>query len=257
MTKASVIAIFLSISFLISFSFNSNSFNLVSNNDSPHPNTTVPDRSPVKPTWKSMYESLDLKSKGLSEKAFALAYFGFNHLDFSKPILAIADFSQSSTKKRLYIIDLIAGKILFNTYVAHGRNSGDEFAKKFSNRNESYQSSLGFYRTLSTYQGKHGLSLKMQGLEKGINDNALTRAIVLHGAEYVSETFIKNTGRLGRSLGCPAVSMADHKKVIALLNDGAGFFIYSNDNQYQQASSFNSDSELNTNDLTKAYTASK
>ena len=126
MIRAFVIAIFLSASLLISFGFKTNSLDLEGSKTTSQHITTVLDSTLVKPYWKNLYESLDLKSKGLSEKAFALAYFGFNHLDFSKPILAIADFSQSSTKKRLYIIDLIDGKILFNTYFSHGRNSGDE-----------------------------------------------------------------------------------------------------------------------------------
>ncbi len=247
MSKASIIALVLSVSLFISLGFKTNSVGVISVETNADTLETTIDSTLLKPHWKTVYESLDLKSKGLSEKAFAYAWYGFNHLNFSKPILAIADFSQSSTKKRLYILDLVAGKILLNTYVAHGRNSGDEYANRFSNRNESYQSSLGFYRTLGTYQGKHGLSLKMEGLEKGINDKALERAIVLHGADYVSETFIKNTGRLGRSLGCPAVSMADYKNVIGLLNNGAGFFIYSPDNQYQESSKFVSAFEHSSN----------
>jgi hypothetical protein len=157
-------------------------------------------------------------------------------MKLDNPIMAIADFTQSSRNKRLYVIDLIKRKVLLNTYVAHGRNSGQEFAERFSNDNASYQSSLGFYKTLGTYQGKHGLSLRLEGLEKGINDRALERAIVMHGADYVSESFIKNTGRLGRSQGCPAVSVADSKTLINLMHNGAGLFIYSASQKYFQAS---------------------
>ncbi|MCF0073610.1 murein L,D-transpeptidase catalytic domain family protein [Dyadobacter sp. CY261] len=189
------------------------------------------------PEWISLYDSLGLKKQGLSERAFYCAWFGFHKVKLSNPIMAIADFTQSSRNKRLYVIDFLKKKVLFNTYVAHGRNSGNEFAERFSNANSSYQSSLGFYKTLGTYQGKHGLSLKLEGLEKGINDRALERAIVMHGADYVSEAFIKNTGRLGRSLGCPAVSIADSKKLINLLYNGAGLFIYSGDQHYIKASS--------------------
>ncbi len=189
-----------------------------------------------KEEWVSLYDSLDLEKQGLSETAFRYAWYGFHKLNLRNPILAIADFSQSSCKKRLYVIDLLRKKLLFNTYVAHGRNSGQEYARSFSNNNESYQSSLGFYRTLGTYQGKHGLSLKLEGLEKGINDRALERAIVMHGADYVSEDFIKNTGRLGRSLGCPAVSIADSRKLINMLYNGAGLFIYSIDQKYLKKS---------------------
>jgi hypothetical protein len=184
----------------------------------------------------SLYDSLQLGKAGLSWEAFRYAWLGFQEGGFSKPILAIADFSQSSRNKRLYVIDFQKHKVLLNTYVAHGRNSGNEYANKFSNLNSSYQSSLGFYRALGTYQGKHGLSLRLEGLEKNINDQALARAIVMHGADYVSEAFIRQTGRLGRSLGCPAVSNADHKPLIELLRDGAGLFLYYPDATYLRSS---------------------
>jgi hypothetical protein len=187
--------------------------------------------------WISLYDSLSLQNQGLSQAAFRYAWYGFKKMNLKNPVMAIADFTQSSGKKRLYVIDLIRKKVLFHTYVAHGRNSGQEYAERFSNENASFQSSLGFYRTLGTYQGKHGLSLKLQGVEKGINDRALERAIVMHGAEYVSEDFIRNTGRLGRSLGCPAVSIADSRKLINMLYNGAGLFIYSSDQKYFKESS--------------------
>lgn len=187
-------------------------------------------------TGQKLYDSLQLNESGLSWEAFQYAWIGFKEAGFVKPIMAIADFSQSSRNKRLYVIDFQNQKILLNTYVAHGRNSGEEFARKFSNTNSSYQSSLGFYRALGTYQGKHGLSLRLQGLEKNINDLAQQRAIVMHGADYVSEEFIRQTGRLGRSLGCPAVSNADHKSLIELLKNGAGIFLYSPDATYLSSS---------------------
>lgn len=190
----------------------------------------------ARPEWISLYDSLGLKKQGLSERAFQCAWFGFQKMKLDNPILAICDFTQSSRNKRLYVIDLIKKKLLYHTYVAHGRNSGNEFAEHFSNANSSYQSSLGFYKTLGTYQGKHGLSLRLEGLEKGINDRALERAIVMHGADYVSEAFIRNTGRLGRSLGCPAVSIEDSKKLIGMLYNGAGLFIYSGDQHYLEKS---------------------
>jgi len=180
----------------------------------------------------NLYDSLKLAAAGLSKEAFRFAWFGFQEAGFAKPILAIADFSQSSRQKRLYVIDFENQKVLLHTYVAHGRNSGQEYASKFSNVNSSYQSSLGFYRALGTYQGKHGLSLRLQGLEKNINDQAFDRAIVMHGADYVSESFIRQTGRLGRSLGCPAVSQAEHQQLIKLLHNGAGLFLYYPDAHY-------------------------
>lgn len=183
-------------------------------------------------TCSNLYDSLDLAAAGLSKEAFRYAWFGFQNAGFTKSILAIADFSQSSRNKRLYVIDFSNQKVLLNTYVAHGRNSGQEYASKFSNINSSYQSSLGFYKGLGTYQGKHGLSLRLQGLEKNINDQAFERAIVMHGADYVSEDFIRQTGRLGRSLGCPAVSQAEHQQLIKMLQNGAGLFLYYPDAQY-------------------------
>lgn len=197
---------------------------------------TTPKNSPENLEWAALYESLELSKLGLSKETFRYALAGFQKMNLRKPIIAIADFSQSSCKKRLYVIDLSTKKILLNTHVAHGRNSGNEYAKQFSNVNSSYQSSLGFYRTLGTYQGKHGLSLRLEGLEKGINDQALQRAIVMHGADYVSEDFIRRTGRLGRSLGCPAISMADHQNLIGLLNGGAGLFLYYPDAKYLSTS---------------------
>lgn len=186
--------------------------------------------------WVSLYDSLQLETLGLSPEAFHYAWYGFQRMKLQQPIIAIADFSQSSRNKRLYVIDLLKKQVVYNTYVAHGRNSGQEFATHFSNANSSYQSSLGFYRTLGTYQGKHGLSLKLEGLEKGINDQVYNRAIVMHGADYVSESFIKQTGRLGRSQGCPAVSYADHKILINLLKGGSGMFLYSPDETYLKKS---------------------
>lgn len=179
-----------------------------------------------------LYDSLQLRELGLSKEAFRYAWFGFQQANFEKPILAIADFSQSANNKRLYVIDFAENKLIYHTYVAHGRNSGQEYARKFSNVTSSYQSSLGFYRALSTYQGKHGLSLKLEGLERNINDRAFDRAIVMHGADYVSEDFIRQHGRLGRSLGCPAVPVEDHQKVISLLNGGAALFLYYPDAAY-------------------------
>lgn len=146
--------------------------------------------------------------------------------------------SQPSVNKRLYVIDLVKRQLLYHTYVAHGRNSGDLYADKFSNEISSYQSSLGFYQTLGTYQGKHGLSLKLQGLESGFNTNALSRAVVMHGADYVSEDFIKKIGRLGRSFGCPAIPYNVHKAIIETIKNGACLFVYSPNKQYLQKSSF-------------------
>jgi hypothetical protein len=144
----------------------------------------------------SVYDSLHLGSIGLTQQAFEYAYKGFNYLkDAGKiendGILSIVDFSKPSSQKRLFVIDLTNAKVLFNTYVAHGMNSGKAFARRFSNSMNSLQSSLGFYETENTYNGKNGYSLHLVGLEKGINDNAYRREIVMHGADYVNEGMIK------------------------------------------------------------------
>ncbi len=146
--------------------------------------------------------------------------------------LSIIDFSLPSTKERLWIFDLEEGNLLHHSLVSHGRNSGDLMAKKFSNINSSFMSSLGFYVTGETYQGKHGYSLRLDGVEKGFNDLARERAIVIHGADYANRDFVKNTGRLGRSLGCPALPMDIYKEVINTIKDGSCLFIYGNDADY-------------------------
>lgn len=143
-----------------------------------------------------------------------------------KDILTIVDFSLSSNTKRLWVIDLATNTILYNSLVAHGRNTGEEFAKSFSNSNSSYKSSLGFYATGEIYNGKHGMSLKLDGLEKGINDNARERGVVMHSANYVSNSFIKCNKRLGRSQGCPAIPEEILKGVVNTIKNKSCLFIY-------------------------------
>jgi hypothetical protein len=189
-------------------------------------------------TYATVFDDLKLETRGLSRSVFDYALRGMRKMTDAKPVLSIVDMSQPSNRKRLYVIDLVSRKLLFNTYVAHGRNSGVLLAEKFSNTNSSYQSSLGFYKTLNTYQGKHGLSLQLQGLENGFNNNAFSRAIVMHGANYVCEDIIRNTGRLGRSQGCPAVSNAESKPIIQAIKGGSCLFIYYPDPTYLKASTF-------------------
>lgn len=141
-------------------------------------------------------------------------------------ILTLVDFSLSSNEKRLWVIDLSSNMVLLQTLVAHGRNTGEEFANNFSNAPESFKSSLGFYVTGEVYNGKHGISLKLDGLEKGLNDNARNRAVVLHGADYVSESFIKNHKRLGRSQGCPAVPVQFASEIIEMIKGQSCLYIY-------------------------------
>ena len=163
-------------------------------------------------------------------ESFSQALKGFYSLKdkgfFQKDFLTIIDFSLSSRVKRLWIIDMVQNKIILNSLVAHGKNSGEDYADQFSNTNESNKSSLGFYATGEVYQGKHGLSLKLDGLEKGVNDNARQRAIVIHGADYVSDNFLKNHNRLGKSHGCPAVPMELCKKIIETIKNKSCLFIY-------------------------------
>lgn len=187
-----------------------------------------------------VYNQLQLSSLGLPQAAFNLAVNGWQKLKakglVNKDVIAICDFSQSSNQKRLYIIDLEQDKLLFNTLVAHGKNTGEEFARYFSNEPSSLKSSLGFYTTQETYDGQHGLSLKLKGLERGINDNAEERAIVMHGADYVCDNFICKEGRLGRSWGCPAVPYEEHEAIINTLKDGSCLFIYYPDKKYLNSS---------------------
>lgn len=181
--------------------------------------------------FESAYANLELGDASLPDKTtFFNALRGFYKMKaqgkVSKDILTLVDFSKSSNSKRLWVIDLAANKVLFNSLVAHGRNSGDEFAVNFSNRGESYMSSLGFYSTGEVYRGKHGMSLKLDGLQKGLNDHARSRAVVIHGADYVCETFIKNNHRLGRSLGCPAIPQELTKEIIGTIKGKSCLFIY-------------------------------
>jgi len=184
-----------------------------------------------------LYDAIGLDSLGLSRPAFQSALEGYFKLKdsgiiFSDEHITVIDFSLPSTRKRLFLIDLKEEKLILSTYVAHGQGSGLEFAKKFSNRPASYQSSLGFFRTAETYQGKHGYSLKLEGLEEGINHLADERSIVLHGASYVSERYIRMRGMLGRSQGCPAVPESCHRILIDQIKEGQCFFIYAPDHNY-------------------------
>ncbi len=188
-----------------------------------------------------LYEDLGLASKGLSRRAFESALQGFEYLRQqgqiqNDDVISIVDFSLPSSAKRLFVIDLTNNKLLFCTYVAHGNGSGLEYANKFSNIPQSNKSSLGFYKTLNTYIGVHGYSLKLEGLEKGINDNANRRDIVIHGAAYVSEALARSQGYIGRSQGCPALPEKMHKPIINKIKNGTCLFVYSPDRIYLKKS---------------------
>ncbi len=152
-------------------------------------------------------------------------------------VITIIDFSLPSNRERLWVLDLVTAKVLYHCLVSHGRNSGGIMAEKFSNIPGSYASSPGFYTTGETYFGKHGFSLKLNGIENGINDKARERAIVLHGADYVSPEFIEKNGRLGRSLGCPAVPEELSSEIIETIKDGTCLFVYTSTESYLSNSS--------------------
>lgn len=166
--------------------------------------------------------------------SFSKAIDGFSILKekgiIQNPILTIVDFDLPSTEKRLWVIDMNKNEILFHSLVAHGKNSGDLNAADFSNENESYKSSLGFYITNETYTGTHGLSLRLDGLEKNKNDNARNRAIVMHGADYVSPSFIKTHQRLGRSFGCPALPVELTQKIVNTIKNKSCLYIHHRSN---------------------------
>jgi hypothetical protein len=151
-------------------------------------------------------------------------------------LLTIIDYSKPSTESRLFIANPATGDILHTSLVAHGKNSGLNIATRFGNEQGSLLSSLGFFRTGETYFGRHGYSLRLHGLEPGINDNALERDIVVHGADYVSKTFVAENGRLGRSWGCPALPVESTREVIDLIKGGTGVFIFGNDSTYLENS---------------------
>ncbi len=198
-----------------------------------------PEKAPSYLNVQEIYEDLLMKNpvRLPSVEVFSLALQGFNNLkeeqgELSKDILTIIDFSLSSNDKRLWVINVKNNKVLFYDLVAHGINSGNEFATKFSNVPQTNMSSLGFFITGNTYHGKHGLSLYLKGMDKGYNHNAKKRAIVMHGATYVSYDFIKKYGRLGRSFGCPSVSMDIYQDVIQTIAEGSCLFIYYPDEEF-------------------------
>jgi hypothetical protein len=190
----------------------------------------------------NVYDKLGLDVKGLSRKVYAYAITGFNKIRAAGAIendgiLSIVDFTKPSSAKRLFIIDVKNCRLLFHTYVAHGTKSGKEFARFFSNAMESNKSSLGFYKTADTYVGKHGYSLHLEGLEKGFNDNAYKRDIVMHAADYVNETIIRAKGWIGRSWGCPAVPEQLSRPIIDKIKGGTCLFIFGADKKYLLRSS--------------------
>jgi len=174
----------------------------------------------------------NLQTNNLDYPVFYKAYIGYlkyrnNGLIENTNVITIIDFDKASNQKRFFVVDIESCQILHNSYVAHGQNTGELMAEKFSNKESSHQSSLGFYLTDKTYYGKHGLSMRIDGLEMGINDKARERNIVVHSADYVSESFISQNNRLGRSWGCPALPKEGYKEVIEHIKNKSLLFIYS------------------------------
>jgi hypothetical protein len=152
--------------------------------------------------------------------------------------LTVIDYSKPSTERRLWVFDLKSKELVYEELVAHGQGSGANMATQFSNTDESHQTSLGLFVARETYIGKHGYSLRLDGLDRGINDRARERAIVIHGAPYVSEQFVKANGRLGRSWGCPAISAAVAKPMIDRVKGGGLVFAYYPDKQWLKTSKY-------------------
>lgn len=193
--------------------------------------------------YASLYRSMQLEGV-VNWKAFRQAVAGYYKIDNRKrEVLTLIDFSRPSTAKRLFVFDMRERKVLFSSVVSHGKNSGDNYATSFSNECGSYKSSLGFYLTESTYQGKNGYSLILNGLEKGINDRARERAIVMHGAAYADPSVVSRGGRLGRSFGCPAVPQKLSRPIIDAIKGGSVMYIYAETPDYLAHSSVLKDAD--------------
>lgn len=201
-----------------------------------------PSSTPViKRVSDSIYDLISLGEYGLEKDVFFNAFKGFEYLKNKgllkkTSVLTICDYSQSSRNRRLYVIDLVNSRLLFNTYVSHGKNSGNEFATSFSNFNNSNKSSLGFLITGQPYTGKAGFSLQLNGMEPGINDRVKMRSIVFHGSKFVGETILGTRGTIGRSLGCPAVPYGVHFRLIDAIKGGSCVFMSYPDNIYAHTS---------------------
>ena len=189
-----------------------------------------PGYSLINQTSRTLSADILSNAHTLNPKVLDLALVAFDKLKQSgkikKPYITLIDYSLPSSEKRLWLIDLNSKKVLLHTWVSHGSKSGENYTKYFSNNPGSHQSSLGVFVTGETYQGKYGTSLTIHGLEQGINHNVQRRGVVVHGAPYVSQRFIRDAGRLGRSWGCPAVSFEVSKMLIQTIKQGSMIFSY-------------------------------
>lgn len=189
----------------------------------------------------SLYNRIFTESDRPDKKVFDLALRGYasmlqSNMSMRKNILAFVDYSLSANKKRFWVVDLKKMKLLYHELVAHGRNTGEEYARRFSNKVNSFQSSLGFFITGEVYNGKHEMSIKLSGVENSYNGKAFDRGIVIHGADYVSEDYIRQNNRLGRSLGCPAVSQEVIASLSSVISDGVCLFLYYPNKYYLKTS---------------------
>ena len=190
---------------------------------------------------QSLYETIGLKKRGLDLDLFRYALIGYFNLKRKAAIpktgiISIIDFRKSCNDNRLYVIDLSRQKLLYHTLVAHGRHSGNIYARYFSNKPGSLKSSLGFFVTGDTYEGEYGHSLYLYGLDGGFNDKAKARWIVVHGAPYVTRSFAKEYGKIGRSQGCPALPAGPHINIINTIMGGTCLFQFYDDKTYVQKS---------------------
>lgn len=194
-----------------------------------HTKNQIPPQSATVEAPSNQVQRLQ-RQTNLSPQILKLAFAAYNKVNrkglVNKPYLTVIDYSLPSSQKRMWVIDVNRTAVMFHTYVAHGKNSGDLHSTSFSNKSGSKASSLGTFITSDTYHGSVGYALNLKGLEKGINDNALSRRVVIHGADYVSQAFLSRHGRLGRSWGCPALEKAIAPKVINQIKGGSVVFAY-------------------------------
>lgn len=187
-------------------------------------------------------QTLSQSAPNLDKKVLKLALNAYNKAkksgEVKKPVLTVIDYSLPSNRQRMWVFDLSQSKLLYNTYVAHGKNSGVDVPRHFSNKPNSKATSIGTYVTKDTYIGSKGYSLNLQGLEKGFNDNAYSRRVVVHGAWYVEPDFIKKSGRAGRSWGCPSIAKTEAKPIINTIKNGSVIFAYYPDKNYLSHSGF-------------------
>ena len=213
------------------FEINNNFFNAVT---LPYENSEIINEN----QYIFLYNLLGLEDK-IEYRIFKMALKGYYKISEKKNnYLTIIDFSKSSNEKRFLTIDMNMNKLVYYTYVAHGKNSGVEYAVSFSNKLNSYKSSLGFYLTGKTYNGRYGYSLKLFGLEEGYNSNAFKRGVVIHGATTSEPEYIKKSGFLGRTEGCPAVPKSLNKEIVNTIRGGSVVFIYGNDDKYLRDSKY-------------------